>query len=207
MADLSSSDFLNRVKTNINDYVIPMIQWSAENPRPPVQEQVLLPKQRGRETKTLSVMDTSALAPVSEFQFDPTPALTGDASVSRVVSRIVAEAVRCSAIRRVQTGRKYTGTGKWNDSSGYDKLEYRHTAIGIAALKSSWRWPLPSANTAAAAAAGLAVGQDLDRQKLDNYINQLRTELYNNIYNSPLVDLRVCHNSCHDNCHSSRTRR
>jgi hypothetical protein len=180
MVALKRSDFHTALDNNINVYAKNQVKWSLETPR------------------DSTYMDTTALASLSDFNLgDGAPA--GDADASTVVAIIKAEAIRCSAIRKVYTARYYSGS---NYTDGYQNQEW-----GIAALNDSYRQDIYSLDTAGGHPNYVATNNNADWSNLTNLIQSVQDELYDRINNSTVIDLSVCHTSCHNNCHSSRSRR
>lgn len=178
MADLNDQDFVWLISTNINAFTKGQIQWHSGSNR------------------GTNLMNTGPLVHISTFDVVPV-AHSGDARAQHPLGKIVNEAYKCTAARRVVTGRNYTG---WDSNNGY-----RDVAYGIAALHSGYRRHLTSYHDGTWK-YGVGGMQDANYQGLVNHINNVKSELYSKIH-SGTVDLRVCHSSCHDNCHNSRTRR
>lgn len=178
MADINDQEILGVVWENINHYAQSRIQWHAGS-------------NRGSD-----YMNRGPLVWPSQFDF-VSVAFSGDLEGKNILEKIRDEAQKCTAIRRVQTGRRYTG---------YGHPEWRSVYTGIAALHAGYRQSIPSVHMATTN-YNVKIGEDANRQNLLLHIQAVKNELYNRMYHSSVVDLKVCHTSCHQNCHTSRNRR
>ena len=173
MSNLSRADFHAALNSNINQYAKDSARWWAGNVR------------------GSSLMVSDDVVALSDFDRG-TSATAGDADASNVVDVIKAEAVRCTAMRKVYTARYYSGS---NYSNGDRKKEW-----GIAALNDNYRQDIYSLDTAGGYPTYVSANNDADWSNLSDLIQSVKDELYDRMHNSDVIDLSSCHTKCHGNC-------